>query len=402
MLLGFRIVGAVAIALLLSGCDWLIDPAPDVIYLIPEHFSGWMCVDFEVANAPALPREGKAMVVRHRAGEVLETSEKGPGFRGEVWVEAGSARRPLPEDVRSGHQMSATGPNEPFQRVCRFVGTIDQEDASGNPPGLDYGWFKTRPVPESERAALVALFEAAGGRQWKHKVGWLGPAGTECNWHGVDCQSKYNESTTNVTRLDLHDNNLRGTVPEAVGDLPHLTWLAMGSESNVSGKLPAPLLRRWLAAELEVTGGPGSLFTDISAIEVDSSDFSWCGRRSIVLRPDGSASSVAERCGRLVPLSLRKHCELKTGWFYYQDFARLAHTIEQSLYFSLTAEYGRDVTDRSLEITRVTRNGRTHQVSDYGSAGPQELWTIRQAIHGVGNNVLWTDTKTQPECPAAH
>jgi hypothetical protein len=57
MLLGFRIVGAVAIALMLSGCDWLIDPAPDVIYLISENFSGWMCVDFEVENAPALPRQ---------------------------------------------------------------------------------------------------------------------------------------------------------------------------------------------------------------------------------------------------------------------------------------------------------------------------------------------------------
>lgn len=127
------------------------------------------------------------------------------------------------------------------------------------------------------------------------------------NSPGVDCESKYSESTTNVTRLDLDDNNLHGTVPETFGDLPNLTWLALGGESNVSGKLPAPLLRRWLSAELEVMGGPGSLFTDISAIEVDSSDFSWCGGRSMVLRPDGSASSVAERCGRLVPLSLRKH-----------------------------------------------------------------------------------------------
>ena len=92
MFLRFRIVGAVAIALLLSGCDGLIDPPPDVIYLISEDFSGWMCVDFEVENAPALPREGKAMLVRPRAGEVLETSEKEPGWRSEVWVEVGSER----------------------------------------------------------------------------------------------------------------------------------------------------------------------------------------------------------------------------------------------------------------------------------------------------------------------
>jgi hypothetical protein len=204
-----------------------------------------------------------------------------------------------------------------------------------------------------------------------------------------------------VIGLALHDNNLRGSMPDAFGDLPHLEWLHIARESNVSGKLPAPLLRRWLSAELEVTGGPRSLFTDVSAIEIDSSHFSWCGGRRIVLRSDGSASSVAERCARLVPLSLRKHCELKTGWFYNQDFARLAHTIEQSSYFSLKAEYGHQVTGRSLDITRVTRSGRTHQVSDYSSAGPQELWTIRQAIQAVANDVRWTDTKTQADCPAA-
>jgi hypothetical protein len=331
---------------------------------------------------------------------VLETSEKKPGWRTEVWVEVGSERRALPKDVRSGHEMSATGPNEPFQRVCRFVGTIDQEDAAGNPPGLDYGWFRILPVPESERAALIALFEATGGEQWKHKVGWLGPPGTECNWHGVDCEPKHSESTTNVTSLDLYGNDLRGTVPEAFGDLTDLQQLHLSNESSVSGRLPAPLLRRWLSGELEVLGGPGSLFTDINAIEIDSSDFSWCGGRRIVLRADGSASSVAERCGSFIPPSLQQHCELKTGGFYYQDFARLAHTIEQSSYFSLKTEYGREVTGRSLDVTRVTRNGRIHQVSDYASAGPQELRAIRQAINAVGNDVRWTDTKTQAECPA--
>ena len=396
-----RIVAAVAIALLVSACDGLIDPPPDIIYLISENFSGWMCVDFEVENAPALPREGKAMVVRPRAGEVLETSDKSPGLHSEVWVEVGSERRPLPKDVRSGDVMAATGPNEPFQRVCHFVGTIDQKDAAGNPPGLDYGWFKTRPVPESERAALIALFEATGGPQWKHKVGWLGPAGTECNWHGVECESKYKGSTTNVISLDLHNNDLRGTVPHAFGDLPHLKWLHMSGESNLSGKLPGSLLRRWLSGDLEVMGGAGSLFTDISAIEIESSDFSWCGGRRMVLRADGSASSAAERCGRLVPLILQKHCELKTGGVSYKDFARLADTIEQSSYFSLKVEYGREVTHTSLEITRVTRTGRTHQVREYGSAGPQELRAIRQAIHAVVSNVRWTDTKTQPVCPTA-
>ena len=394
-----KIAAAAAIAMTFSGCGWLVDPEPDIIYLVPEHFSGWMCVDFDVKSAPPLPREGKALVVRPQGGETIETSDPHDSvWHGEVWIEVGSARHAPPKDVRSGLTMSATGPNEPFQRVCRFVGTIDQQDAAGNPPGLDYGWFATRPVPAAERAALVAFFESTGGPEWTHKVGWLGPPGTECNWHGVNCASKYSEPTTNVTGLDLFDNNLRGNVPEAFGELPHLESLSLDADDALMGKLPPPLLRRWLSGDLEVLTGPGSLFTDITAIEIDSSEFSWCGRGRVILRPDGSASSIGERCGQLFPPVWRPHCEQKEGWFYYQDFARLAHTIEQSSYFSLKPEYRRDVTHAALEIIRVTRNGTTHQVSDYASAGPQELWTIRQATQGVSDSVRWTDTQTQPAC----
>ena len=393
-----RLVAGVAIAMMLSGCNWLFDPEADIIYLVPEHFSGWMCVDFDVKAAPPLPREKKALVVRPRPGIVLETSDKEPGWHTQMWVEVVTERRPLPNDVRSGQMMSATGPNEPFQRVCRFVGTIDQRDAAGNPPGLDYGWFATRPVPESERAALIALFDATGGAQWAHKVGWLGPPGTECNWHGVDCASKHSEPTTNVTGLDLSDNHLRGEVPEAFGELSHLETLDLGGDDTPTGKLPSPLLRRWFSGDLEVLTGPGSLFTDVTAIEIDSSEFSWCGGGKLVLRPDGSASSVGRRCARIVPPTPRPHCELKEGGFYYQDFARLAHTIERTSYFSLKSEYRRDVTHGSFETTRVTRKGTTHQVSDYGSAGPEDLRTIRQAIQEVADSVRWTATQTQPAC----
>ncbi len=408
----FYLAAAVGLSLVFSGCDWMFDPdpEPDIVYLIPEDFRGWMCVDFDVKGAPALPKEGKALMVRPKPGQIIETSDPHDSiWNGEVWIEVGSERRPTPKFIRpgevsfGGQVMSATGPNEPFQRVCRFVGTIDDRDAAGNPPGLDYGWFKTRPVPSSERAALIALFEATDGPNWAHKVGWLGPPGTECHWHGVDCASKYDAPTTNVTSLDLFDNTLRGTVPEAFGALPHLKSLHLATEDNaLTGKLPPPLLRRWLSGDLEVLTGPGSLFTDITAIEIDSSDFSWCGGRRIVLRQDGTASSIAERCGSVVPPNWQPHCELREGWFYYQDFSRLANTVERSSYFSLKPEYRRDVTHAAREITRVTRNGRTHEVSDYASAGPQDLWTIRQAITSVANAVHWETTTRQPTCPAVH
>ena len=65
----------------------------------------------------------------------------------------------------------------------------------------------------ADRAALVAFYEATGGDSWSDKTNWLSdkPPG---EWHGV---------TTNadgrVTGLSLPDNNLRGEIPEELGNL---------------------------------------------------------------------------------------------------------------------------------------------------------------------------------------
>jgi hypothetical protein len=91
------LVAGAAIAMMLSGCDWLVAPEADIIYLVPESFSGWMCVDFNVKTAPPLPREKKALVVRPRPGVVVETSDEEPGWHSEVWVEARTERRALPK-----------------------------------------------------------------------------------------------------------------------------------------------------------------------------------------------------------------------------------------------------------------------------------------------------------------
>jgi len=73
-------------------------------------------------------------------------------------------------------------------------------------------------VPASERAALVAFFESTGGPEWTHKVGWLGPPGTECNWHGVDCASKYSEPTVTGglygTRWKVESSVFNGREPD--------------------------------------------------------------------------------------------------------------------------------------------------------------------------------------------
>ncbi len=70
-----------------------------------------------------------------------------------------------------------------------------------------------------DRKILSALYEVAGGVNWKHQDGWLtdAPLG---DWYGVTV----NESEQ-VVKLQLFDNNLRGRIPGELGEMGTLRLL---------------------------------------------------------------------------------------------------------------------------------------------------------------------------------
>ncbi len=86
-------------------------------------------------------------------------------------------------------------------------------------------------VPQMERDALIALYNSTNGVNWTANTGWLGEAGTECDWHGVTCSSEV------VTRLFFYNNSLTGTIPSELGNLTNLTSLHLGSNS-LTGSIP--------------------------------------------------------------------------------------------------------------------------------------------------------------------
>jgi len=89
-----------------------------------------------------------------------------------------------------------------------------------------------RAIPAEEREALVALYNATSGTSWKDHSGWTGSIGTECEWHGVVC-GHGNGSGLNVTAIELSENNLVGTVPDALGHLDSLEWLSLIRKSFI-------------------------------------------------------------------------------------------------------------------------------------------------------------------------
>ena len=99
-------------------------------------------------------------------------------------------------------------------------------------------------IPAQERAALIALYNALGGPNWRHgdypppSLTWLGPVGTECKWDLVRCDA----AQSTVIELDLSYNNVQGVLPKEIGDLSNLeVFIANGSA--VTGILPAEIGR---------------------------------------------------------------------------------------------------------------------------------------------------------------
>lgn len=90
------------------------------------------------------------------------------------------------------------------------------------------------PVHESDRAALVALFNATDGRNWTNNSNWLSdkPPG---RWHGVTT-----DSGGRVTHIRLPRNGLAGRVPPELGSLQKLQILDFQA-NQLSGLIPPEL-----------------------------------------------------------------------------------------------------------------------------------------------------------------
>ena len=86
----------------------------------------------------------------------------------------------------------------------------------------------------SDRAALVALYNATGGRNWSRNRNWLSNAPMG-EWHRVTT-----DSDGRVTHLSLSFNQLTGEIPAELGDLTNLKGLWL-DRNQLTGEIPAEL-----------------------------------------------------------------------------------------------------------------------------------------------------------------
>jgi hypothetical protein len=85
---------------------------------------------------------------------------------------------------------------------------------------------------QDDSLALVAIYNATNGPGWSNTTQkWK--TGPISGWYGV----KLNSSNTRVSKIDIPNLNLQGTIPDSIGNLTALTYLALNN-NQLTGVIP--------------------------------------------------------------------------------------------------------------------------------------------------------------------
>ncbi len=150
--------------------------------------------------------------------------------------------------------IGATNATLTLSNISDFdLGTYDCMITNPNVPGLTL--YKNpisliNPVPQSEKDALIALYNATGGPNWTNTWDLNSDVGT---WYGLT----FNTSGY-VSRIYLGGNNLIGTLPTEIGNFALLENLGLNG-NQISGSIPSEIgnisnLRELDLANNQLTG----------------------------------------------------------------------------------------------------------------------------------------------------
>ena len=99
--------------------------------------------------------------------------------------------------------------------------------------------------PETDRAALAALYRATGGDDWTDNTKWLSAAPLG-DWFGVEADEDGRVTGLRLggwveTARDFIGNGLTGSLPPELGTLSRLRWLEIGGNTGLTSPIPAQL-----------------------------------------------------------------------------------------------------------------------------------------------------------------
>lgn len=124
-------------------------------------------------------------------------------------------------------------PNNGSVRVAKIV--ISNEDGSVITPYYIKQYASvTESILNHERNALIAIYNALDGDNWKNKTNWCSdkPVG---EWHGIRTNND-----GQVDCIDLRSNNLNGSIPNAIGRFNRIRTIRL-NDDGIKGEIPDSL-----------------------------------------------------------------------------------------------------------------------------------------------------------------
>jgi len=110
---------------------------------------------------------------------------------------------------------------------------------------------KPQTPSQAEREALVALYHATDGPNWRDNTNWLSDAPLD-EWHGVS-HSTFDDGKAGVVILSLNHNQLSGEIPPELGNLVLVQLLFLGG-NQLSGEIPPELGNLASLKEIDLSG----------------------------------------------------------------------------------------------------------------------------------------------------
>ena len=137
-----------------------------------------------------------------------------------IWTTDGSAKIITKENPNTEVTNLAFGENIFYWTVTNINGCQNIDTVKV---------FYKNKVAAQDSLALVALFDATAGNNWKNRTNWKKTPVKD--WYGVLVNEAFN-----IDSINLSYNNLKGTVPAEFGNMSYLEYLDL-SNNSLTGKI---------------------------------------------------------------------------------------------------------------------------------------------------------------------
>jgi Leucine-rich repeat (LRR) protein len=117
-----------------------------------------------------------------------------------------------------------------LKKSCVLLLAFSSPYATAEDAQVDYSGYHNREI-------LLGLFQATGGFDWTDSTNWFQQRTDLCDWKGVTCYTDTESDgrrNGQIRQINLKNNNLQGTVPAVIFEIPFLESFNVEDNANLN------------------------------------------------------------------------------------------------------------------------------------------------------------------------